>query len=135
MGSQPDSDQVVTNLVSNALKYGAGKPVKVRIEPAGHLVRIVVHDQGIGIAAGDHERIFERFDERRPATSVASASGSWITRQILELHGGRVFVESALGQGSSFIVELPLVPASGAERSGRPHPRCRAPLSSVGAPS
>ncbi len=101
-------DQVVTNLVSNALKYGEGKPVAVRVEPAGERARLTVEDHGIGIAREHQARVFDRFErfvsERHHG---GFGLGLWITRQIVEGLGGTITVHSELGHGSTFVVELP----------------------------
>jgi signal transduction histidine kinase len=102
-------EEVLFNLITNAVKYGEGKPVDVKIgEQDGHAL-IVVRDRGMGIAPEDQERIFNRFER---ATSHAHFSGLglglYIVRQILDAHGGTVRVESALGQGSTFTAEFPL---------------------------
>ena len=101
-------DQVVTNLVSNALKYGGGNPIWVEVT-ADEVARIRVHDDGIGIAPADQHRIFERFE--RPAATAHLGGvglGLWIARELVVAHGGRITVESAPGLGSTFTVELPL---------------------------
>jgi signal transduction histidine kinase len=101
-------DQVITNLISNAIKYGAGKPVWISLE-AGSTARIRVHDDGIGIAAADQQRIFERFE--RPAASANLGGvglGLWIARELVLAHGGSISVESTPGHGSTFTVDLPL---------------------------
>jgi PAS domain S-box-containing protein len=101
-------DQVITNLVSNAIKYGQGKPIMVAASSTGDDVLLKVQDQGIGIAPEDLGRIFERFG--RADTSSANRGlgmGLWITRQIVEAHGGSVRVESECGLGSTFFVQLP----------------------------
>jgi signal transduction histidine kinase len=101
-------DQVITNLISNAIKYGAGKPVWISLE-AGSTARIRVHDDGIGIAAADQQRIFERFE--RPAASANLGGvglGLWIARELVLAHGGSISVESSPGHGSTFTVDLPL---------------------------
>ncbi|HZU82257.1 MAG TPA: PAS domain-containing sensor histidine kinase [Polyangiaceae bacterium] len=104
-------ERVVRNLLSNALKYGRGNPIEVAVH-AGDPVRIVVSDHGIGISAEDQARIFERFER---AVSVRQFGGFglglWITRQLVEGLGGRVHVESRLGRGSTFTVELPRAPS------------------------
>ncbi len=101
-------DQVVTNLVSNAVKYGAGRPIDVRVEGDGKTARLVVRDQGIGIAREDQARIFERFERAAPSRQYAGLGmGLYITRQIVEAHGGSIRVASAPGAGSTFTVELP----------------------------
>jgi PAS domain S-box-containing protein len=101
--------QVITNLVSNAIKYGNGQPLAVRVERAGGVARLTVEDHGIGIAPADQARIFERFER---AVSVRHYGGFglglWIARQFVEAMGGIIRVESELGRGSRFTVELPL---------------------------
>jgi PAS domain S-box-containing protein len=104
-------EQIVNNLVSNALKYGAGKPVEVRVERAASTARITVLDHGIGIAPDDQERIFERFERLVSERSVSGFGlGLWIVRQIVDAMQGHIHVESALGEGSRFTVEIPLRP-------------------------
>jgi len=101
-------EQVVTNLLSNALKYGEGKPIDVDVALRGDVVELTVRDRGIGIDPAHQARIFERFER---AVSIRHYGGFglglWITRQIVEALGGTVQVESAPGEGSVFIVELP----------------------------
>jgi PAS domain S-box-containing protein len=102
-------DQIITNLLSNAAKYGAGHPIVLRVEADDTHGRVLVLDQGIGIAAEDQARIFERF-----ARAVADRSyggfglGLWISRQLAEALGGAIRVSSTPGKGSTFTVELPL---------------------------
>ena len=102
-------DQIVDNLLSNAIKYGEGRPIEIEIERVDFRARIVVRDQGIGISSKDQERIFGRF-ERAVSTRYYGGFGLglWITRQVVEAHEGTIEVESKLGKGSTFIVELPL---------------------------
>jgi signal transduction histidine kinase len=107
---------VITNLVENGLKYSPdGGPVVVRLWSEQHEARLCVTDQGIGVGAEDRELIFERFhrgqnvDDRRFA---GMGLGLYITRGIVEQHGGRIWVESSPGQGSRFQVALPLSPAA-----------------------
>lgn len=104
-------EQVLNNLLSNALKYGQGKPITIEWSAmAGNLV-FKIRDLGIGIAYEDQDRIFTRFER---AVSVRHYGGFglglFIVRQIVETMGGRVSVLSALGQGATFTVELPLEP-------------------------
>jgi signal transduction histidine kinase len=101
-------EQVITNLVSNAVKYGEGRPVTVRIESDGGTAILGVRDQGIGIAPGALTRIFDRFERATPVRNATGLGlGLWIVRQIVEAMGGTVGVESKLGKGSTFTVRLP----------------------------
>jgi signal transduction histidine kinase len=103
-------DQIVSNLVSNALKYGEQRPVQVSVERAKERARLVVSDQGVGIADRDLKRIFERF-ERAAAKNVSGFGvGLWIVHQIVRSLGGTTDVKSRVGAGSTFVVELPLRP-------------------------
>jgi signal transduction histidine kinase len=100
--------QIVSNLVGNAIKFGAGKPLEVTIgrSPAG--VRIVVSDHGIGLAESDHQRIFERFEQLQPTTVQSGVGlGLWIVAEATHRLKGSVRLRSAPGEGSTFIVELP----------------------------
>jgi signal transduction histidine kinase len=101
-------DQVLTNLISNALAYGRGHPVVVQVAPDSSYARLQVKDQGPGIAPDDQERIFHRF-ERAGSKDDGSGLGLglYITREIVQAHGGRITVDSAPGAGARFIVELP----------------------------
>jgi signal transduction histidine kinase len=101
-------EQVVTNLLSNALKYGAGRPVVVRVEEDGERARLTVKDHGIGIAEEDLGRIFERFERAVSDRHYGGLGlGLYITRQIVEAFGGTVRVSSSPGEGSTFTLELP----------------------------
>ena len=106
-------DQIVTNLLGNAIKYGGGKPVEVAVERRDGSAVLVVRDQGIGIAAESHARIFEWF-ERAANTKPASGLGLglWIAQRMAEAHGGRIAVDSAPGAGSTFTVTLPVAAPS-----------------------
>lgn len=112
-------DQVLTNLLSNALKYGDGKPVSARVDSDGVTARIAVADHGIGIAPSEQLRIFERFERGRAARGYGGFGlGLWISREIVSALGGRIEVESAPGAGATFRVELP-VGGPPVSRSGR----------------
>jgi signal transduction histidine kinase/CheY-like chemotaxis protein len=101
-------DQITTNLLSNAIKYGDGKPIQVRIEGDRDRARLTVTDQGLGIAPLDQARIFEQFERVvSPERPGGFGLGLWIVRQIVEAFGGTITVESEIGRGSIFRVELP----------------------------
>ncbi|WP_324963763.1 PAS domain-containing protein [Archangium sp.] len=102
-------DQVITNLITNALRYGEGAPVEVTVQRSGPQAVVKVRDQGPGISPENQERIFQRFERATSANSVSGLGlGLYISREIVERHGGSIRVESKPGQGASFIVELPL---------------------------
>jgi signal transduction histidine kinase len=104
-------EQVFINLLTNALKYGEGKPVEVRLSAKGDKAVLEVEDHGVGIAPEDQRRIFDRF-ERLEATRHVSGLGLglYIVREIVRAHGGDITVRSAVGEGSTFVVTLPLQP-------------------------
>jgi signal transduction histidine kinase len=102
-------EQVVTNLVANALKYGANAPVEISVQRRGDTAVIAVRDHGIGIAPENTARIFERFERAVSSRDYAGVGiGLFVARQIVEAHGGSIRVESALAMGSTFVVELPI---------------------------
>jgi signal transduction histidine kinase len=100
--------QVVINLLSNALKYGTGKPISVKVERRGAMARLTVTDHGIGIAAQDQMRLFGRFERAASVRNYGGMGlGLYICRHIVEAHGGSIDVRSEPGRGSTFCVELP----------------------------
>jgi signal transduction histidine kinase len=101
-------EQVVTNLVDNAVKYGEGRPVAVKVEGTADGVRLTVRDEGIGIAPEALPRLFGRFERAVSERHYGGLGlGLYITRTLVESMGGQVRVESEPGQGSTFTVELP----------------------------
>jgi signal transduction histidine kinase len=101
-------DQVLTNLLANAIKYGGGKPIEVSIETNGSDAVIRVRDRGMGIARENHARIFERFERAVADRNEGGLGlGLWIARQFVELMGGAITVVSAPGEGAMFVVRLP----------------------------
>ncbi len=102
-------EQVLSNFLSNAMKYGAGKPIEVHLHRRHGDAILAVRDYGIGIAAADRPRIFERFARAVPASHYGGLGlGLWIVRLIVEAMGGSVAVESELGKGATFTATLPL---------------------------
>jgi signal transduction histidine kinase len=108
--------QVLANLLSNAVKFsprGGRVTVTARPEPPS-MVRLAVRDTGQGVPAGDRDRVFDKFyqvgrvDGERPD---GSGLGLTIARHLVELHGGRIWVEAGWEPGSTFVVLLPMVPA------------------------
>jgi PAS domain S-box-containing protein len=101
-------EQIIDNLVGNAMKYGAGSPVEVVAEADAATAHIVVHDEGIGIAPEDQRRIFERFERAVQNRHYGGFGlGLWIVRNIVEAFGGEIRVSSEPGRGSTFDVLLP----------------------------
>lgn len=102
-------EQVVVNLITNAIKYGNGKPVLLRSFNQNEKAVLIVKDHGIGVSAKDKERIFQRFERAVSGGNISGLGlGLFISRQIVEMHGGILKMESELGHGSTFILELPL---------------------------
>lgn len=101
-------DQVLSNLLTNALKFGAGEPVLVEVSSQGGAATLSVTDRGIGIHDADQRRIFERFHRTVAAEAYPGKGlGLWITREIVEAHGGKISVASRPGAGAKFLVTLP----------------------------
>ncbi|HXH76594.1 MAG TPA: ATP-binding protein [Bacteriovoracaceae bacterium] len=103
-------EQVITNLFTNAIKYGDNKEVIIDIEKQDSKIKVHFRDHGLGIAEENQSRIFDRF-ERVNNSEVKIKGlglGLYITKQIIEAHQGHIRVQSKLGIGSTFTVELPL---------------------------
>ena len=129
-------EQIVTNLLSNALKFGHGRPVRVAVKPVGGAgVSIAVSDQGIGISAADRLRIFERNEHAPAALGGGLGLGLWLVRELALAHGGRVTVQSRKSRGTTFTVLLrtqPPLRAAGPDPDlGRVPPQ-RSPLRADG---
>lgn len=101
-------DQVITNLLSNAVKFAPGRPVSLTVTAADDGARLVVSDRGIGIPSDRLPRIFQRFERAVPVRSYGGLGlGLYIVRAIVEAHGGRVDVASAVDQGTTVTIDLP----------------------------
>jgi signal transduction histidine kinase len=102
-------EQVVTNLIDNAIKYGRGKPVSIHVSAhSDDVARLIVRDQGIGIAADRLPHIFDRFVRATAEPhGMSFGLGLWIVRKVVTALGGSVSVDSAVDRGSTFTVELP----------------------------
>jgi signal transduction histidine kinase len=101
-------DRVATNLLANALKFGAGKPIEIVVEARQGVACLSVRDQGIGIEPGGIRRIFDRFERAASGRNYGGLGlGLYISKQIVEGHGGTIRCESRIGIGSTFVVELP----------------------------
>lgn len=102
-------EQVITNLVTNAIKYGEGSAVHVEIrEEVDFGAKLIVSDLGMGIAKEHQQQIFNRFERAISHDHISGLGlGLYITKQIVEAHGGSIEVVSELGKGSVFIVKLP----------------------------
>jgi len=102
-------EQILSNLLSNASKYGAGKPVEVKVEHAAAQVHLSVRDQGIGIPAGDRKRVFERFERAVSSYEYGGFGlGLWIVSEIVKAMGGDINIDETPGGGATFTVSLPL---------------------------
>lgn len=101
-------ERVVVNLLSNAIKYAAGTPIVVRVDGSEERVVLRVSDGGRGIDPRDHDRVFGRFERASEHTDVSGMGlGLYIARGVTEAHGGSIRIESSLGRGSTFEVDLP----------------------------
>ena len=102
-------EQVISNLLTNALRYGANKPIDVTVYIEGTQAVVDVRDQGIGISQENQQRVFQQF-ERVSASQVAAGLGLglFISEQIVAAHSGTISVQSELGEGALFRVCLPL---------------------------
>jgi signal transduction histidine kinase len=108
-----DSDkveQVLTNLVENAVKYGSPEGLRIEVCPIdGVEVAITVRDRGPGIAGDDLDHVFERWFQREQGRPTGTGLGLWISKGIVEAHGGTLTVESREGEGAAFTFTLPVV--------------------------
>ncbi|HSW88160.1 MAG TPA: HAMP domain-containing sensor histidine kinase [Candidatus Saccharimonadales bacterium] len=102
-------EQAISNLISNAIKYGRKKPIEITLSKRETMGRLVMKDQGIGIPASEAKRIFALFQRAvSPNDYKGLGVGLYITNQIIKAHGGKISVSSKEGKGSTFTLELPL---------------------------
>jgi len=108
-------EQAISNLLTNAIKYGRGKPIEMTISSGMPGARISVRDHGPGISQADQARIFNRFERAGSMNSFGGLGlGLYITRQIVTAHSGTIGIESEIDNGASFIIDLPLKPVTAA---------------------
>ncbi|WNG44834.1 AAA family ATPase [Archangium minus] len=100
-------EQVVMNLLTNSMKYGANRPIRMKVWSEGEKALLRVDDRGMGIPKEDQARIFERFERAASHGYGGLGLGLFISRQIVQAHAGRIWVESEPGKGTTFFVELP----------------------------
>ena len=100
-------EQICRNLVSNAIRFGAGRPIDVVVDADPEFATLEVRDHGVGIAPALHTRIFERFERGAEQRSGGFGIGLWVVKSICVAMGGTVAVESELGEGACFTVMLP----------------------------
>jgi signal transduction histidine kinase len=103
--------QVIFNLISNAVKFTpAGGAIEVDSSRVNGEVRVAVSDMGPGIAPQDRERIFDEFQQAEAGLDQREGTGLGlaVSRRLVELHGGRIWVESEPGNGSTFVFTLPV---------------------------
>lgn len=103
--------QAISNLISNAVKYGNREPIVVAIRKEGNTALIIVKDHGIGVPKEQHEKIFGLFERAVSPTAYKGLGvGLYITKKIVEAHGGSISVSSKVDKGSTFTIKLPVPP-------------------------
>lgn len=114
-------EQALLNLLGNAMKFGAGHPISIEVSQRDGLAHLVVEDQGIGVAPEALERIFDRFERAVSSSAYGGLGlGLFLTRGVVEAHGGSIHVTSRPGEGTTFTLELPAHPVP--EHAGEPAP-------------
>lgn len=112
-------EQVLMNLISNAIKYAPGAPIGIKVSSQGGMARISVQDCGPGIARDQQGKIFERFERVVSSPQIGGLGlGLFIAKQIVEGHNGTIRIESEPRKGSTFIVELPAKAEASLQRVG-----------------
>ena len=101
-------ETAVTSLITNAMKYGARRPIAITLDADDHAATLIVRDGGPGIAPADQERIFHRFERAVSRVHFGGLGlGLWMARGLLRAMGGSITVESTPGQGATFVIRLP----------------------------
>jgi signal transduction histidine kinase len=101
---------VLLNLIGNAIKFTDSGEVTIKVAPANGSYSVAVHDTGPGIDPANHEKLFEEFQQADNSITKAKGGtglGLAISRRIIEMHGGRLWVDSSVGKGSIFTFEIP----------------------------
>lgn len=102
-------EQVIVNLLTNALKYGEGKAVSIKLRAFNKIARLEIKDNGMGINPENFDKIFKKYERVISADEVSGLGiGLFISKEIVEAHGGKIWVESEIGKGAKFIAELPI---------------------------
>lgn len=102
-------EQALSNLLTNAIKYGEGSPIEVTIQKKDSSAQISVKDGGIGIDPSKQKLIFDRFQRGTKDSKFQGLGvGLFIVKQIIQAHGGKITVKSSAGQGSTFTIEIPI---------------------------
>jgi signal transduction histidine kinase len=112
---------VITNLVTNALKFGPGRPIDIRVRNAGELAELSVRDYGVGIAPARQPFVFDRFERAVSTTNYGGLGlGLYIARRIAQAHRGDLRLESEPGHGATFTLTLPrgVPPQTGGAHAG-----------------
>jgi signal transduction histidine kinase len=110
-GDEQRLTQVLTNLVGNAIKFTEVGEVDVQVMSANGTFMVAVSDTGVGIAEADQQKVFEEFQQADSSSTRKKGGtglGLTIAKKIIELHGGRIWVESSPGKGSTFSFTLPV---------------------------
>lgn len=103
------TEQIILNLMANAVKFSKGKPITITIDQVDQWAKIEIIDQGIGVATEDQKRIFEKFERAVSRNEFSGLGlGLYIATQMAHAQGGTINIESQLGQGSKFTLYLPL---------------------------
>jgi two-component system OmpR family sensor kinase len=102
-------EEIVENLISNAIKYGRGQPIHVQLSASERELQLCVNDNGLGISAENKDRIFQRFERLITGhSSTGFGLGLWVVGQLVEAMSGKIEIDGRPGQGSTFTVRLPL---------------------------